>query len=179
MKRKKAQRLAVLFHHRWAVPILAELHGAGGCKFVTLVNRLGVSRDSLSNTLPALTEAGWVMRNPGYGHPLRPEYILTRSGARLGPWCSRVRKALRRLGIERIGLRKWSLPIAYALTLGKTRFSQLRAIWPDLTPRSLTLALKDLQGAGVVDRLVADGYPPATYYTLTAKGKRLATSLDN
>ena len=56
MKRKKAQDLAVLFHHRWAVPILAELHGSGGGKFVTLVARLSISRDSLTNTLRAMTE---------------------------------------------------------------------------------------------------------------------------
>ncbi len=178
MKRKKTQDLAVLFHHRWAVPILAELHSSGGGKFVTLVSRLSISRDSLTNTLRAMTESGWVMRNPGYGHPLRPEYILTQSGARLGPRCRRVMTTLRRLGLERIGLRKWSVPIAFALRSGSTRFSELRAIWPDLTPRALTLALKDLQDAGVVERLVTDGYPPATCYTLTAKGKRLAMSLD-
>ncbi len=179
MKQEKARHLAALFHHRWTAPILAELHVSGGCKFVTLVNRLEISRDALGNTLRALAKAGWVGRNPGYGHPLRPEYILTRSGSRLGPSCVRVMQTLQRLGIERIGLRKWSLPIVYALTLGETRFSQLRAVWPDLTPRALTMTLKELQGAGVVQRFVADGYPPGTYYTLTARGKRLAASLND
>ncbi len=179
MNQKKAHHLAVLCHHRWAIPILAELHGSGGCKFVTLVNRLGISRDSLRNTLRALIEAGWARRNPGYGHPLRPEYTPTASGARLGPWCAQVGQSLKALRIESIGSRKWSLPIVYALAFGKIRFSQIRAIWADLTPRSLAMALKDLQEAGVVERLVSDDYPPATYYKLTAKGKRLATSLQD
>ncbi len=179
MNQKKALHLAALCHHRWTIPVLAELHGSGGCKFVTLVNRLGISRDSLRNTLRALIEAGWARRNPGYGHPLRPEYIPTASGARLGPWCAQVRRSLKALGIERIGSRKWSLPIVYALAFGKLRFSQLRSVWPKLTPRSAAMALKELHEAGVIKRLVEDDYPPSTFYMLTAQGRRLATSLQS
>jgi len=179
MNEERAHRLAALCHHRWAIPILAELHGSGGCKFVTLVSRLGISRDSLRNTLRALIEAGWAKRNPGYGHPLRPEYIPTPAGARLGPECAQVRQSLKTLDLESIGSRKWSLPIVYALAFGKLRFSQLQSIWPDLTPRSAAMALKNLQEAGVVERKVEDDYPPATYYKLTAKGQRLATSVQN
>ena len=123
MNHKKARHLAVLCHHRWTIPILAELHELGGCKIITLVNRLGISRDSLRNTRRALIEAGWTRRNPGFGHPLRPEYIATASGERLGLWCAQVRRSLKALGIESIGSRKWSLPIVYALTSGKLRFS--------------------------------------------------------
>jgi len=60
-----------LFHHRWAAPILAELHRSKGSRFVTLSNRLGLGRESLRRTLSALIDAGLVMKNPGYGHPLR------------------------------------------------------------------------------------------------------------
>lgn len=177
MKCKKAQHLAVLCHHRWSISILVELHRSGGGKFVTLVNRLRISRDSLRNTVRALTELGWVRRNPGYGHPLRPEYILTRSGEHQGSWCAGVLKGVQKVGVERIASRKWSLPIVYALAYGEMRFSQLRAIWPDLTPRALAMALKELQEADVIERLVVDGYPPATCYRLTSKGKTLATSM--
>ncbi len=177
MNHKKAHQLVVLCHHRWAIGVLAEMHASGGCKFVTLVNRLGISRDSLRHTLRALIEAGWAKRNPGYGHPLRPEYIPTAAGIRLGRVCASVRQSLATLSIERVGTRKWSLPIVYALAFGKMRFSQLRSIWSELTPRSLALALKELQDAGAVERLVSDDYPPATYYKLTAQGRRLAASL--
>ena len=122
MNCKKAQHLAVLCHHRWAISILAELHRSGGGKFVMLVNRLRISRDTLQKTLRALSEFGWVRRNPGYGHPLRPEYILTPSGKRQGSWCAGVAKSLRKVGFERITLRKWSLPIVYALADGEMRF---------------------------------------------------------
>jgi len=177
MNCKKTQRLADMCHHRWTIPILAELHRSGGCKFVTLVNRLRISRDSLRHTLRASMESGWVRRNPGYGHPLRPEYILTPAGKRRGDWCVNVVESLRRVGVERIMSRKWSLPIVYALAVGAMRFSELRAIWPELTPRALAVTLKELQVAEVIERRVVDGYPPATQYLLTLKGKTLAASL--
>jgi DNA-binding HxlR family transcriptional regulator len=167
------ERLAALFHHRWAVPILARLHRDAGAKFVTLAKRLHLSRDTLSATLAALIEYGWVLRNPGYGHPLRPEYILTPNGAKLGPWCVRAMYVLNALGARDVCLRKWSIPVAFVLAAGRVRFSEVRNALPDLTARALTLTLKRLQAAGLVERIVSHEYPPATYYLLTPCGRRL------
>lgn len=163
----------MLLHHRWSVPVLAELERDEGCKFVTLVRRLGVSRDSLRRTLETLIDHGWVMRNPGYGHPMRPEYVLTAAGLRVAPWCRRARDLLVRLDLERIGLRKWTLPVACLIHGGRRRFSELIAAAPGLTARALALALKDLRSAGIVDRHVTDSYPPASYYVLTPRGRSL------
>ena len=55
------RHLIVLFHHRWAVPILVEVYRTSGSKFVTLVKRLGASRDSVRRTLTALIEQNWVI----------------------------------------------------------------------------------------------------------------------
>ena len=57
--------LVALFHNRWSVPILAELHRQRGSRFVTLARTLGMSRESLRRTLAALIESGLVGRNPG------------------------------------------------------------------------------------------------------------------
>ena len=76
-RRSGSLTLPALLHHRWAVPILAVLHREKGAKFVTLGSRLGVSRDSLRRSLDRLTQQRLVRRNPGYGHPMRPEYVLT------------------------------------------------------------------------------------------------------
>jgi len=171
------ERLATLAHHRWSLPVLAELHRGRGAKFVTLVKRLGVSRDSLRRTLDALIFHGWVRRNAGYGHPMRPEYLLTGAGASVAPACAELVETLREMDLEAIGLRKWSLPVTRKLGGGDGRFNELKAGLPGVTARALTLALKGLREAGVVERSVLDGYPPASVYSLTSSGRRLVPLL--
>jgi DNA-binding HxlR family transcriptional regulator len=166
-----------LFHHRWAAPILAELHRSKGSRFVTLSNRLGLNRESLRRTLTALIDAGLVMTNPGYGHPLRPEYILTDRGSKIAPACARLIAALDRLDANDVGLKKWSMPAVLALADGECRYSELRNRLPGVTPRALTLALKDLGAAQLVERRVTADYPPATVYRLRAKARPLARIL--
>jgi DNA-binding HxlR family transcriptional regulator len=166
--------LPELFHHRWAPGVLAELDRTRGSRVVTLTNRVGVGRESLRRTLAALIEGGLAARNPGYGHPLRPEYVLTPRGLRVGPVCADLLAGLRELGVESAALKKWSLPVVLALGgPGRRRFSALQEGLREITARALALALKDLTAAGLVDRTVTDGYPPASVYSLTSAGARL------
>lgn len=165
--------LTDLCHHRWTLPVLAEIERTEGSRFATLSGRLGVSGESLRRTLSALVDAGLVARNPGYGHPLRPEYVFTERGARLGPPARRLLRTLR--GHEEIGLKKWSLPVLAELD-EPHRFSELRAALPDATPRALTLALKDLRAARLVSRTVLDDYPPAVVYEATQAGRPIAAA---
>ena len=150
----------------------------GGLRFVVLVNRLELSRDSLRASLASLRHLDLVMKNPGHGHPLRPEYVLTQAGAELAPWCVRLMTVLAALDVQETALRKWSMPVALALRSGRTRFSEVRAFVPGLTARALTLTLKDLQREALVVRLISDGYPPATYYRLTPRARKLKPMLD-
>jgi DNA-binding HxlR family transcriptional regulator len=166
--------LIELFHHRWAAPVLAELRREKGTRFVLLANRLGVGRESLRRTLEALIANGHVARNPGYGHPLRPEYVLTPSGRGVAERCDRLLAALG--SRADVGLKKWSMPVLVALA-GATRFGDLREALPGVTPRALTLALKDLQATGLVEREVVDGYPPTTIYRPTRAGRRVRAIL--
>jgi DNA-binding HxlR family transcriptional regulator len=157
--------------HRWALPILSELAETGGSRFVPLANKLGLSRDALRQTLDALIEVGLVIRNPGTGHPTRPEYILTEQGRRVAPVCASVLEELRRHGIEEGILKKWSMPIIAALS-AEQRYGELRR-GVGATPRALTLALKELVSLGLVERRVHDGFPPSTTYRLTPESRTL------
>jgi DNA-binding HxlR family transcriptional regulator len=169
--------LVALFHNRWSVPILAELHRQRGSRFVTLARTLGMSRESLRRTLAALNEGGLVGRNPGYGHPLRPEYVLTRAGEQVARSCGPLVETLRRRGLEEVGLKKWSMPVVYALSAEPRRFSELRDDLEGISPRALTLALKELEAAGVVERRVTDDYPPSTVYRLASDSRPLAAAV--
>lgn len=177
-REEPADPLPGLFHHRWAIPTLAALGArAGGAKFVTLQHAMDVSRDSLARTLQGLLDAGLVARNPGYGHPMRPEYLLTRAGTRLAPACGRLREKLQRLKIEDLALNKWSLPVVYALSTTGGRFNMLRSALPGITPRALTQALRDIESAGLASRTLVDEYPPRTEYALTRRGRGLIDHL--
>ncbi len=171
----KSGRLAALFHCRWAVPVLAELHGnpAHG-RVAALMNRLGTGRESLRRALTALEELGLVGRNRGYGHPLRPEFVLSPAGSRLGPWAGEFLSGARRRGLLDLLLRKWSVPVLVALGEGGDRFSHLEAALPGITARALALSLKDLEKAGLVERRVTDGHPVAVRYRLSRRGRGLA-----
>jgi DNA-binding HxlR family transcriptional regulator len=157
--------LELLTHHRWTIPVLAEIGRTRGSRFATLTARLGVAGESLRRTLAYLQDERLVRRNPGYGHPLRPEYVLTRRGASLARRAAGLLAAI--AGHEDVGLKKWSLPVLAELDEPR-RFSELRARLPDASPRALTLALKELQGAGLVRRQVTNEYPPQVRYGATA-----------
>ena len=96
---------------RWLVPLMAHLDEADGSRFAVMLHRLGVSRSVLTASLAQLAEAGWITRNPGHGHPLRPEYILTEAGAPVAAFCRRLMEQRARLGLGAGDLARWSLPV--------------------------------------------------------------------
>lgn len=156
--------LLTLCHHRWSLPVLAEIGRTGGSRFATLTGKLGVTGESLRRTLAYLEAHELVVRNPGYGHPLRPEYVPTDEGRRLAAPVQGLVRAI--AGREDVALKKWSLPVLAELDRPQ-RFSELRAALPGTTARALALTLKDLQGARLVRRTVTDEYPPQVIYEPT------------
>jgi DNA-binding HxlR family transcriptional regulator len=168
----QAQALRDLLDRRWSLAVLAELHRTKGARFVPLGHRVGAARQSLRRTLDGLIEAGFVMPNPGYGHPSRPEYVLTDRGARIAPAAEAVLRALENTGLQGAGLHRWSLPVLTALGRDR-RFSELKAALPNVTSRALAGALKELTDAGLVERTVHDSFPPHASYRSTTRGRRI------
>ena len=161
-----------LFHFRWTVPVIAELYTLEGAKIVTLAVRLGISRSVLSSTLKYLIGNGFVAPNPGYGHPLRPEYILTASGQKAAVFCQELAGCTRDLGEKQLLRSKWALPVFFAVGEGEVRFSDLKTRLAPITARALSEELKKLTAAGYVSRNVIIDYPLATIYALTPKARR-------
>jgi DNA-binding HxlR family transcriptional regulator len=160
--------LIALFHHRWAVPALVLLADRKGMRFVELQRKLDVGRDSLRRGLGTLLDLGYAHRNEGYGHPLRPEYVITSDGSAVAALARRVVGSRARETL----LRKWSVPVLAELSAPR-RFSELRTALPGITPRALALALRDLEGARLVTREVRPTRPPSTVYRTTAAAERL------
>ncbi len=162
---------------RYSFPVLAELHRDQGSKYITLVRRLESSDRAIRQALDYLMSLELVDRNPGYGHPSRPEYILTNEGQELAPICLEVWNELGRWQQLEVAMERWPLPVLDTLNHGETRYTSILKSEPDLSPRALTIALDRLIDAGLVQRTVVDGRPPVTQYQLTNWGRQLGEIL--
>lgn len=169
--------LRLLSLGRWFVPVLATMSREGGARYAALVGQLGISRSALSNTLAALQQNGWLARNAGHGHPLRSEYVLTQDGRLIAAWCARVMEQRRKLGLEPSEFPRWSLPLVAEMDADWTRFSALRAGLKPITPRALSLTLKQMLSVDLVRRRLEDGFPPQPLYGLTPRGLDLASAM--
>lgn len=173
---RHAAFLAALFHHRWAVPVLEALSGRGGGRTAELVATLDASHGGVQHALAGLIDLGLARRNPGHGHPLRPEYLLTARGARLAPEARRIGELTRAWSIQRVALLKWPLPVAYGLGDG-ARYSELRARLPGITDRALSEALRALASSRLAKRVVHPDHPPGVEYRPTERGAELLPAL--
>ena len=162
---------------RWLLPLMALVGARQGARFAEMLAGLGLSRSMLNSSLSQLIEAGWLQRNPGHGHPLRPEYVLTDAGRPLATLAARVTAVRDDLGLPPDLLSRWALPAVRRLSEGPARFSTLRMALAPVTPRALSLALKQMQAAGLIDRALEESYPPIAIYSLTDRGERLSEAL--
>lgn len=72
---------------------------------------------------------------------------------------------------------KWKPVILHYLRGGTKRFGELRTAIGDITQRSLTLQLRELEEHGVVRREVFAEVPPRVEYSLTEFGQTLTPVL--
>ncbi len=70
--------------------------------------------------------------------------------------------------------RRWQLSIIYAALSGAMRFSEFAEAIAGISPRMLSERLRDLESAGLIERVVLPTSPPSVEYRLTARGRRLA-----
>lgn len=162
---------------RWLVPLLAHLADEKGSRFAVMLARLGLARSVLAASLAALQEADWLTRNPGHGHPLRPEYLLTPAGEPVAAFCQGVMAQRERLGLAPGQLPRWSLPLIARLDGENARFSALRQALRPVTPRALSLTLKQMVAVDLVDRALEAEFPPIAIYGLTGRGRALAAAM--
>jgi DNA-binding HxlR family transcriptional regulator len=172
-----SELLIALSRNRWNIPVLAAFKGEDSARFAVLLNRLPISRESLARTLACAVEAGWLVRNRGYGHPLRPEYRMTEKGKTVASMCMAIDGARARLNIAATEITRWSLPIVHVVREGAERFGDIERALPASNPRALSQSLRTLVGQDLMTRRVIDNYPPVALYGLSDRGTRLASAL--
>ena len=86
--------------------------------------------------------------------------------------CARFHRASELIG------RRWTGAIIFVLLKSRCRFATLRDAIPDITDRMLSERLQELEQEGIVERTVVPDTPIRVEYSLTRKGRSLASAID-
>ncbi|MEO0382224.1 MAG: winged helix-turn-helix transcriptional regulator [Pseudomonadota bacterium] len=128
----------------WSLKILALLHDGAPGRQAPLLARTSASRTAFSASLDHLFEIGLLERNPGYGHPLRPEIRMTRKGVEAGALASRIMGNVAEDEAFALVRRSWTVPVL-AVTTSPRRFSVIRSDLGNITDRALSRSLSSLE----------------------------------
>ena len=73
---------------------------------------------------------------------------------------------------------KWTLLVIRDLAEESRRFCELERSLAGISPRTLSLRLRTLEGEGIVERTTYPDVPPRVTYSLTDKGRDLVPLID-
>lgn len=162
----------------WSLKILALLHGGVPGRQAPLIAATKASRPSFSSSLDHLVQIGLLEKNPGHGHPLRPEFRLTRTGAKAAAAANRILKATPDDEAFAIVRRSWTVPIL-AVTDKPKRFSVIKSGLGAVTDRALSLSLSVLEREDWLKREIDVSHrsPFPTYRAINA-GRRINRAIE-
>ncbi|GAB2186632.1 hypothetical protein LAB1_39410 [Roseibium sp. LAB1] len=138
------QLLVNLTSKAWSLKILAQLHAGLPGRQAPLIAATGASRSSFSASLDHLFLLGLLERNPGHGHPLRPEFRLTETGKVAAGMASRIEEIVPDEDAFAVLRRSWTVPIL-AVTGSPSRFTAIKSGLGPVTDRALSKSLGVLE----------------------------------
>ena len=69
--------------------------------------------------------------------------------------------------------RRWQIQVVVAAHSGALRFNEFGAAVVGISPRMLASRLRELERAGLIERVVVPDSPPGVEYRLTSRGEAL------
>ncbi|KAJ54763.1 transcriptional regulator [Actibacterium mucosum KCTC 23349] len=157
----------------WALPLLAALHEGVPGRQAPLLKATGAGRTAFAQSLQHLIETGLLERNPGHGHPLRPEFRLTEQGVTAAALAAQVQGAT--AAQDRDLLRKaWTLPVLTQLHKPR-QFTEIKQGLMTISDRALSQSLRGMEERRWITRTVEPlARPPRPVYTAVHTGAALA-----
>ncbi|MEM9550804.1 MAG: winged helix-turn-helix transcriptional regulator [Pseudomonadota bacterium] len=157
----------------WSIRILALLAKGVPGRQASLLTASGASRTAFGQSLQHLITLGLLERNPGHGHPLRPEYRLTRLGTEVAATAHKITQLFPTDHEVPLLRRAWTLPVL--AVSGRPRFfADIKSDLAPITDRALSQSLKQLMAEGWVDRRInATAHPPRPLYQAANDGARI------
>ncbi|MEL6204816.1 MAG: winged helix-turn-helix transcriptional regulator [Pseudomonadota bacterium] len=159
----------------WSLSILASLSRGVPGRQAPLLAATGAGRTAFAQSLAHLIDLGLIARNPGHGHPLRPEFRLTPLGQQVAPLAEAMMQAGSGPVDTRLLRRAWTVPI---LTVCRTPhyFNQIKSALPPITDRALSQSLKHLVAHRWVERTTdVSLHPPRPHYRAANAGLDIGT----
>ncbi len=157
----------------WALPILASLHSGVPGRQASLLSATGASRTAFGQSMDHLLEIRLIERNPGHGHPLRPEFRLTQQGKRAAAIAHKIR-SITQDDDQALLRRTWTLPIL--ATLHRPRFfNEIGRDLGPITDRALSQSLKSMEAKNWVSRTISEtARPPRSLYSAVNSGAMIS-----
>ena len=172
------ETLVKLTSRAWSLKILALLDSGVPGRQAPLLAATSASRTSFAASLEHLVQLRLLERNPGHGHPLRPEFRLTRNGVRIAETASRIVNAVPDDGEFALLRRSWTVPIL-ALTDTPQRFSAIKSDLATITDRALSTSLHQLEAREWLQRDIDTSrrLPYPTYLAVNG-GMKISRAID-
>jgi len=154
----------------WALPILSNMHAGIAGRQAPLLAATGASRTAFAQSMDHLITMGLLERNPGYGHPLRPEFRLTSLGISAAAIANKI-QSIAADEDQDLLRRSWTLPVLTSLHT-PSRFNDIKRSLPSITDRALSHSLKTMEVRSWVCRSVDEtARPPRSIYVAVNTGQ--------
>jgi DNA-binding HxlR family transcriptional regulator len=169
--------LVKLTSRAWSLNILALMHRNVPGRQAALMAASGAGRTAFAQSMAHLTDLGLLERNPGHGHPLRPEFRLTLAGMTLARIADRIRIAAPQESEHELLRRAWTVPVL-AVSQKPRYFSEIRKDLSTISDRALSQSLKQLHARHWIERKVDPAiYPPRPLYQTIGVGAQIGQAL--
>jgi len=157
----------------WSLKILALLHQGLPGRQAPLLSAAQASRTAFAASLSHLVDLELLERNPGHGHPLRPEFRLTLKGVEIAKIAAEIVGTTATPSETAILRKSWTVPIL-AVTKVPRHFIEIKSELPSLTDRALSQSLGLLHEQNWLLRNVdASNWPPRPIYQAANTGIKI------
>lgn len=157
----------------WALPILSNMHNGIAGRQAPLLAATGASRTAFAQSMAHLMKLGLIERNPGYGHPLRPEFRLTVEGKATAAIASKIQGVSSEEDQDLLR-RSWTVPVLTSLHRPR-HFGEIKRTLGSITDRALSQSLKTMEVRNWVCRSVdASARPPRSIYRAVNTGGKIS-----
>ncbi|WP_331459982.1 winged helix-turn-helix transcriptional regulator [Cochlodiniinecator piscidefendens] len=159
----------------WSLPILANLHLGVPGRQAALISATGANRTAFAKSMTHLMDLELLERNPGYGHPLRPEFRLTQLGAVMAKAAAEITSLSDAEG-QRLIRRNWTVPVLTTL-LRPNQFSVIKKDLATISDRALSETLRSMEDKNWVHRSVDhEARPPRPLYQAVNSGALISSA---